>query len=145
MSKPLDGFGRMRSTINITPLVDVLLVLLIIFIMVTPVLTKALESQIPRKALHPLPAEYAQRQLVIHMHADGRLQLNHEEITAHDLAPRLREIFARRGGRRVIFLDADEETRYGAVIHIMDLCRDGGAQTIGVVPDSIAPSIRAGF
>jgi biopolymer transport protein ExbD len=131
------GLGQSRSSINVTPLVDVLLVLLVIFIMVTPILTKAMQSEIPRKVDEPLPAEYADRQLVVHVGADGRLLVNHEEVDPGNLTGRLREIFAQRGGRRVVFLDAEEGVAYGTVVEVLDLCRDGGVETIGVIPDSI--------
>ncbi len=145
MTTGYDGLRQTRSTIIVTPLVDVLLVLLIIFIMVTPILAKAIDSSIPREATQPLPEEYAERQLVLYVCADGRLLLNREELQASTLPQRLREIFAQRGGEALLFLDADEETGYGTVVEIMDLCRDGGAQTIGVVPDSIGSPIKAGF
>jgi biopolymer transport protein ExbD len=132
------GLGQSRSSINVTPLVDVLLVLLIIFIMVTPILTKAMQSEIPQKVDEPLPPEYADRQLVVHVGTDGRLQLNREEVERGSLPSRLHEVFAQRGGARVVFLDAESEVAYGTVIEVLDLCRDGGAETIGVVPDSIA-------
>ena len=137
METGFDGLGQSRSTINVTPLVDVLLVLLIIFIMVTPILTKAIQSDIPQKTDQPFPTEYAERQLVLHVRADGRLLLNREGVELDSLSHRLREIFALRGGQRVIFLDADRASDYGMVVKVMDLCRDGGAETIGVIPDSI--------
>ncbi len=141
-----DGLGQTRSTINVTPLVDVLLVLLIIFIMVTPVLTTAIESNIPQKVDQPLPAEYAEKQLVIHLFADGRLLLNQEEVALGNLPGRLQQIFAQRGrGGRVIFLDACQDVPYGMVVNVMDLCREGGARTLGVIPDSIGPSNQAGL
>jgi biopolymer transport protein TolR len=136
-----NGLAQMRSRINVTPLVDVLLVLLIIFIMVTPILTKAMQSDIPRKADQPLPADYVTRQLVIHVRADGCVRLNHEELETGHLTHRLRTLFQQRGGRRVVFLDADEDAAYETIIRVMDSCRDAGAETIGVIPDSpgIAP------
>lgn len=137
MAMERDGLDQLRASINVTPLVDVLLVLLIIFIMVAPILTKAVRSDIPQKAAGPLPAEYAERQLVIHVCADGRLLLNREEIALSNLSNRLHEVFALRGGERLIFLDADPDVVYGTVVAVMDLCRDGGVQTIGVIPDSI--------
>jgi biopolymer transport protein ExbD len=131
------GLSQNQSSINVTPLIDVLLVLLIIFMMVTPILTKALQSDIPQKVDEPLPAEYTEKQLVVRMTADGRLLLNREEIGLSSLPGRLRDVFAQRGGKRVIFLDADNGVLYGTVVEVMDLCRDGGVETIGVVPDSI--------
>jgi biopolymer transport protein ExbD len=137
MAMGLGGLGRSQANINVTPLIDVLLVLLIIFMMVAPILTKAMLTDIPRKVDHPLPAEYAEKQLVVHVLADGRLLLNREEIGLTNLPDRLREVFAQRSGQRVLFLDAEEDVLYGTVVAVMDLCRDGGAQTIGVIPDSI--------
>jgi biopolymer transport protein ExbD len=141
MAMGVGGLGQSRSSINVTPLVDVLLVLLIIFIMVTPILTKAMQSDIPRTVEEPLPAEYAQRQLVVHVCADGRLLLNREEVGLSSLPGRLRQVLAQRGGQRVVFLDADEAVSYGTVVEVMDLCRDGGVETIGVIPDSIGASL----
>jgi biopolymer transport protein ExbD len=137
MAIGLGGLGQNQSSINMTPLIDVLLVLLIIFMMVTPILTKALQSDIPQKVDQPLPAEYTEKQLVVRVAADGRLLLNREEIGLSSLSNRLREIFALRGGKKVIFLDADNGVRYGTVVEVMDLCRDAGVETIGMVPDSI--------
>jgi|WetSurMetagenome_2_1015567.scaffolds.fasta_scaffold118478_2 biopolymer transport protein ExbD len=131
------GLNQNQSSINVTPLIDVLLVLLIIFMMVTPILTKALQSDIPQKVDQPLPAEYTEKQLVVRVTADGRVMLNRDEATMSGLPGMLREIFAQRGGKKVVFLDADNSVPYGTVIEVMDLCRDGGVETIGVVPDSI--------
>ncbi len=137
MAMGTGGVGGSQSSINVTPLIDVLLVLLIIFMMVTPILTKAMQSDIPQKVDQPLPAEYSEKQLVVRVAADGRVLLNREEVGLSGLASRLREVFAQRGGQKVVFLDADNGVLYGTVVEVMDLCRDGGVETIGVVPDSI--------
>lgn len=131
------GLGRRQSKINVTPLIDVLLVLLIIFIMVAPALTMALPSEIPRVADETLPAEYSQGELVVHLSADGMLRLNREPVRPAELPDRLAQIFLHRDGPPVVFLDAERQTPYGAVIELMDLCREGGAQKIGMIPDSL--------
>ncbi len=136
--------GQSQSTINVTPLIDVLLVLLVIFIMVTPVLTKVLQSEIPQRIDQPLPAEYTGQQLVLHVSSEGRLLLNRQGIEMRDLPHSLRGIFAKRTGRRIVFLDADGDVAYGTVVQVMDLCRDGGAEIIGVVPDSVGLASRGG-
>ena len=140
MAMGSNGLDRPQSSINVTPLVDVLLVLLIIFMVVTPILAKALQSQIPQAADRPIPEEYSKRQLVVRVAADGSLRLNTEAVTLATLSERLREAFATRGGDRAVFLDADDKVPYGSVVQIMDLCRGAGANTIGVLPDSIRAS-----
>src|SRR5512146_2386134 len=137
MAMGMGGLNKSQASINVTPLIDVLLVLLIIFMIVTPILTKAMPSDIPQKVDQPLPAEYTEKQLVVRLTTDGRVMLNREEVGMGRLADRLREVFAQRGGRKVVFLDADSSVPYGSVISVMDLCRDGGANEIGMVPDSI--------
>jgi biopolymer transport protein ExbD len=138
MAMGTGGLNNTHSSINITPLIDVLLVLLIIFMIVTPILTKGMQSDIPQKVNQPLPPEYTEKQLVVHIGADGGLTINRDAVGLLDIAGRLRDIFAQRGGKRLLFLDADNAVPYGTVIQVMDLCRDGGAETIGVVPDSVA-------
>jgi biopolymer transport protein TolR len=131
------GLNQSQSSINMTPLIDVLLVLLIIFMLVTPILTKALPSDIPQKVDKPLPAEYTEKQIVVRVTADGRVMVNREEVALTELSERLRDIFAQRGGRKLIFMDADNSVRYGTVVQVMDLCRAAGIEDIGVVPDSV--------
>lgn len=132
-----DRLDQMRASINVTPLVDVLLVLLIIFIMVAPIMTKAMESNIPQKAGGSLSSEYSERQLVVYLGAQDQLWLNNERVAPEDLARRLRDLFAQRRGRRLLFVDAAPGIAYGRVVELMDRCRAGGAQTIGIIPDSL--------
>ena len=123
--------GQLRSEINVTPFIDVLLVLLVIFIMVTPLLTTAMDSSIPTRAGRgaPDPGE----QLLLHIRGDGRCVLNQEELSRPELYDRLRSILARSSARSVLFLDPDDRVRYGTVIEVMDLCRSAGIQDIGLV------------
>jgi biopolymer transport protein ExbD len=137
MAIGIGGLSQTKSDINVTPLIDVLLVLLIIFMIVTPVLTKAMESEIPQKSDQPLPEQYSSQQLVVSITADGRYMLNKEELTLSYLPTRLRDVFMQRGGKKTIFLNADDSVPYGQVVQVMDLCRTAGAETIAVVSESI--------
>lgn len=137
MPMGLGGLGRPQARINVTPLIDVLLVLLVIFIMAAPVSTRALRAQIPRRADPTVTVARADAQLVVRLSAAGSWTLNGAKVDASALSDRLREAFARREGERVVFLDAEAAVPYGTVIEAMDLCREGGAETIGAVPDSI--------
>src|SRR5262245_44638214 len=113
------GLGRSQSSINVTPLIDVLLVLLIIFMVVTPILTKGLDSSIPQKVDQPLPQEYTEKQLVVRVDRDGRVFVNRDEVGMLELPGKLHDLFAERGGKKTLFIDATDDTRYGAVVEVM--------------------------
>jgi len=134
MAMGIHGPGTAQSRINVTPLIDVLLVLLVIFIMVAPVMTKALQSELPRRAQGALSAQATMNRPCVRICADGRLLLNNEEIQAQALGERLRQAFSTEGGATVLFIDADEAVGYGRVVEVMDLGRDAGAPTIGLAP-----------
>ncbi|MBI2374419.1 MAG: biopolymer transporter ExbD [Deltaproteobacteria bacterium] len=126
------GSGKVRAEINITPLVDVVLVLLIIFMVMTPILLRELELDIPDKADAATPPEVAVDQLVLKIHADGALELNHEPIDLTRLSEVLRQTFGSRR-EKVLFFDADDDALYGDVVHTLDLARGAGAKVLGVV------------
>ena len=137
MPMGVGGLDEAKADINVTPLVDVLLVLLVIFMMISPLLTKALDSDIPKKADQPLPQDYTEKQLVLSITADGRWLLNREELSLSRCSARLREVFTQRGGGRVIFVNADDSVPYGTVILAMDLCRGAGAESVGIVTEAL--------
>lgn len=135
--------GEAKADINVTPLIDVLLVLLIIFMVVTPLLTMAIESEIPKKAEQVIQEKEATKQLVLRITSDGRYMLNQEELTLIGLPPRLRDLFAPAGARKLIFIDAADEIPYGSVMQIIDLARSAGAEQIGIVTESIRAAAAA--
>ena len=130
-----------RANINVTPLIDVLLVILIIFMIITPIMTTAMKSDIPQKLEGPVRDSYSERQLVLTLTADGRYLLNREPLTLGQVPIRLREVLAQRGGRRLVFINADDGVPYGLVMQLMDLCRSAGAEHVSLVLDPLeAPS-----
>jgi biopolymer transport protein TolR len=111
--------GRAKAEMNVTPLIDVLLVLLIIFMVITPLTSRGLPALVPQT-----PDTAAQqpddRPVVLLLAADGQIALNHEKLTRReDLAERLRKIFQTRADR-VLFIDAAPETEYGLVARVID-------------------------
>jgi biopolymer transport protein TolR len=135
--------GEAKADINVTPLIDVLLVLLIIFMVVTPLLTMAIESEIPKKAENVIREEETTKQLVLRITSDGRYMLNQEELTLIGLPARLRDLFAPAGARKLIFIDAADQVPYGSVMQIIDIARGSGAEQIGIVTESIRAATPA--
>ncbi len=132
------GDRRVRPTMNVTPLVDVVLVLLIIFMVMTPLMTRVLSVHVPTpsKASEPEPDPDDDPQVVLTVDADGLIHLNQEEIADRDLPDKLRRVFAARGDQ-TLFFDADDGAPYGRAVEVLDLARGTGLATIAVLTESI--------
>ena len=124
------GRGGIKSDINITPLVDVVLVMLIIFMVATPMTQVGYNVQVPPTARESRPVPPPD-QLVVRLDGEGRIFLNREEVAAPAFPGRLRQALAGRGG--VVFFAADGNLPYERVADFMDLCRDNGARNLGIV------------
>tara|TARA_R110002072_G_C7750078_1_gene517368 strand:- start:194 stop:598 length:405 start_codon:yes stop_codon:yes gene_type:complete len=130
------------SEINVTPFVDVMLVLLIIFMVAAPMLTVGVPIELPRTAAGALPAEQ-EAPLTVTLTADGAVMLMDTEITQDDLMPRLRAIAEERANDR-IFLRADGTIPYERVVQLMGALNAGGFRNIGLVTETGGPSFDAG-
>lgn len=138
------GKKSIRPTMNVTPLVDVVLVLLIIFMVVTPLLTRHFWTSVPLKEDKaqppPPPAQEPPPQLVLRVGKDGSIWLNREQVAQEELKEKLRRVFAARHDN-TLFFDADGDVAYGRAMEILDVGRGGGALTIAVLTDpSPAPA-----
>ena len=131
--------SRPMAEINVTPFVDVMLVLLIIFMVAAPLLTVGVPVELPKTAATALPSE-AEEPLTLAMAADGRLVLNASEISRDELIPRLKAIAAERRDDK-IFLRADGAVSYGMVMQVMGALNAGGFRNIGLVTDSGGPTM----
>ena len=131
------GGGKgVKSGINITPLVDVVLVLLIIFMVMTPTLLKEVDVKVPDKAeVETNATPSSTEELVVSVTGNGRFQLNHEPIDDARLGDRIRDAMAARTEKRVFF-DIDDEALYADAMHAMDICRGAGAKTLGLMTKS---------
>ncbi len=125
------------SEINVTPFVDVMLVLLIIFMVAAPLLTTGVPVELPKATASALPAEEEQP-LTVTLTADGRVMLQKTEVPLDTLVPKLRAIAAERQNDKV-FLRADGSIPYEAVMQVMGALNAGGFRSIGLVTDSSAP------
>jgi biopolymer transport protein TolR len=130
---------KMMSDINITPMVDVMLVLLIIFMVAAPLLTVGVPVELPKTAANALPA-VEEEPLTITLTADGRVMLQKTEIDPGELIPKLRAVSAERKDDKV-FLRADGSIPYEAVVQVMGALNAGGFSDIGLVTDTGGPAM----
>ncbi len=130
---------RPMSEINVTPFVDVMLVLLIIFMVAAPLLTTGVPVKLPETAANPLPAE-EQQPLTVTLTAEGQVMIQETEIELNTLIPRLQAIAAERDDDKV-FLRADGAIPYEAVMQVMGAMNAGGFNNIGLVTDSGGPEL----
>ena len=130
---------RPMSEINVTPFVDVMLVLLIIFMVAAPLLTVGVPVELPKTAATPLPGE-DEEPLTLAIAADGRLVLQNTEIERRNLIPKLRAIAAERQNDK-LFLRADRTVPYGVVMQVMGALNAGGFRDIGLVTESGGPAL----
>lgn len=121
-----------RAAINVTPLVDIVLVLLIIFMVLTPSTLKHLSANVPKKAEETTQTVAVDTSIVIDYSANRKLTINREPVAVEAFASKLsRRLQARR--EKVVFFRADDQAAYGEVVHLMDLARGAGAETLAVV------------
>ncbi|MEL6588144.1 MAG: ExbD/TolR family protein [Pseudomonadota bacterium] len=146
--KSAGGTGRRRrgarssqpmSEINVTPFVDVMLVLLIIFMVAAPLLTAGVPIELPETAAAPLPQEQ-EEPLAVTVAADGRVLIGSTEVPREDLVPRLTAIAGERQGGTV-FLRADGNVPYAEVMVVMGALNAGGFRDIGLVTEPGGPTL----
>ncbi len=120
------------SEINVTPLVDILLVLIIIFMVITPILQKGFTTQVPPKA-PPSTNPGQSNAIVLQIDAGSGMSINRQPVSLQDLGERLGAIFATRADK-VLFVDVDDKAPYESVVKALDIARGPGkVETIGFV------------
>jgi biopolymer transport protein TolR len=125
------------SEINVTPMVDVMLVLLIIFMVAAPLLTVGVPIELPKTAAAPLPTEQ-EEPLTIALTAEGAILVQNEEIASDELIPLLRAVAAERSSDKV-FLRADGAMSYEGVMQVMGALNASGFHDIGLVTEQGGP------
>jgi biopolymer transport protein TolR len=125
--------GGAIGEINMTPMIDVLLVLLIIFMVVQQGLQRGIGLQVPPPRDAQLPAPVDDGDLVLEVQPGGRALLNRQPIPSGELEAFLTEVFAPRP-RKVLFVKGAESVPYGDVIRAVDASRAAGVQVVGLVP-----------
>lgn len=132
MSMDIGNRRGPRGEINVTPLIDVVLVLLIIFMVLTPATLKHLSAVVPKKADESTPPPPSDAPLLVEYSAERVISVNGEPVAFDALVEKLKERL-RYDRQKVVFFKADGDAPYGEVVRLMDLARGSGARTLAVV------------
>jgi biopolymer transport protein TolR len=130
------GGGGLTNEINVTPMIDVLLVLLIIFMMVIPMSRKAIDLQLPDPTPDNTNSGPPPSQIVLEVLPGNVFKINTQPVTKADLPKKLKEIYDPRP-EKVIFVKGDPAVKYSDVIWAMDQARGAGVKVIGVPPKDV--------
>jgi biopolymer transport protein TolR len=133
------GRAQPMSEINVTPFVDVMLVLLIIFMVAAPLMVVGVPVKLPETAANSLPTEQ-EEPLTVTVTADGTVMIQTTETARDELIPKLRAIATERDGDR-IYLRADGSVPYAQVMQVMGALNKGGFKNIGLVTDPGGPTL----
>jgi biopolymer transport protein ExbD/biopolymer transport protein TolR len=141
MTAGTGGGKTVAPQMNVTPLVDVVLVLLIIFMVITPLLTKTFWIHTPKQEKEEVTKEDLQKDptppLVMRVGPNRSVQVNGAEVPFEELSDRLRRMFAARDDH-VLFFDAADDAEYGFTVAAMDKAREGGAVTIAALTQALS-------
>ena len=122
--------GTTISQINVTPLVDVMLVLLVIFMVTAPIIQQGVQVNLPQAKAGAIPGK--EEQLVVAVTRNGRIYLNDNPMTLSELGQKLRAIRGLQADKEV-YLRADQDVRYGAVMKVVAEIKQAGIQKLGMV------------
>jgi len=131
--------GRATPNMNVTPLVDVVLVLLIIFMVITPLLAKQFWLNLPNKIEKDEPPPVVDdndRPVVVTVTEKGEIKINHEVVPRDKFPTKLRRVLAAKQ-QRTVFFHGEDDAEFGRAVEAMDLARGGGAASIAVLTDPI--------
>ena len=135
MAMSSGGSGNVQSTPNVTPMIDVMLVLLIIFMVVTPALLAGFNAVPPQGQNlkdHPEDAETDQ---VLGIDRDGNYYLNKQPISKTEIEARIKSIYATRQSDKVMYLKADKDLLYSKVVDATDMAAKNGVRVLGLISD----------
>jgi len=142
MAMAVGSGSSLNSDINITPFIDVLLVLLVIFMITVAIYRKVLDIQVPIETQGPSKPD--PNQIILEIKADGSMAINTQVVDSSALGERLFQIYSVRPDK-LLFIKADDGRPYQEVIRVIDVARGAGVQVFGLAPSAAAaPGAKAG-
>jgi len=128
------------SEINVTPFVDVMLVLLVIFMVTTPILYQGVDVDLPKTDSQPIPALDREKKVVVTLNSDGEIFIEKEQLSLSELRIEIRTLMSEQGKEvreEDVFLRADTSVPYGTVVEVMSEIRNAGVTKLGLITEPI--------